>query len=435
VGWLGARAEAGAAYDVPMSRQETTPFTIRNLVLTVYAPTIFMGVGQSAVLAFVVLQARDLGASVGLAGVVFAMRGLGVMAFDVPAGLMLARLGQRWTMLLSIVLIGVLAAATAFSPNPLVLAASVFALGGATSLWMLTRIAFVSEQAPVHQRGRALSLVGGSQRMGNFVGPVAGGFVAEFGGYSGAMLLQTAGAAVAFVLIFLFVTESRGAVPGRRGSLQHSGLIETLSSQRRTFLTAGLAVLALQVLRQGRQVLLPLWGDELALTPSQIGLVIGLASSVDMLLFYPVGMVMDRFGRKWSAVPSMLMLAGSVALIPLTGSFPALLVVGLASGFANGLGSGIGMTLGADLAPPEARGEFLGVWRFVTDIGTSAGPFLVAGIASVATLGIACVATGGVGLAGAAVMAFLAPETLRRARASPREPATDAASARSAGGG
>ena len=66
------------------------------------------------------------------------------------------------------------------------------------------------------------------------------------------------------------------------------------------------------------------------------------------------------------------------------------------------------MTLGADFAPPGNQGEFIGVWRFISDIGTSAGPFMVAGVAGVATLGVACVATGGVGLAGAAVMAFLA---------------------------
>ncbi|MDA0350877.1 MAG: MFS transporter [Chloroflexi bacterium] len=398
-----------------MAREETTAFTIRNLVLTVYLPTIFMGIGQSAVLAFVVLQARDLGASVGVAGLVFAMRGLGVMAFDVPAGVLLGRLGQRRTMILSISLIGSLAAATAFSPNPWILAASVFALGGATSLWMLTRIAFVSEQAPVHQRGRALSLVGGSQRMGNFVGPVIGGFLAEFGGYSSAMLLQTAGAAIALIPILLFVTEARGAVAGRSAARTgQSGVLQLLRSERHTFLTAGLAVLALQVLRQGRQVLLPLWGDELDLTPSQIGLIIGFASSVDMLLFYPVGIVMDRFGRKWSAVPSMILLASSLALIPLTDRFEALLVVGLISGFANGLGSGIGMTFGADFAPPGMRGEFLGVWRFVTDIGTSAGPLLVAAVAAQAGLAVACIATGGVGLGGAAVMAFLAHETLHR---------------------
>ena len=402
-------------------REPSVPFSIRSLALTVYAPTLLMGIGQGAVLAFVVLLARDLGASLGLAGVVFAMRGLGVMVFDVPAGLVLARFGPRRSMLASVVLTGTFAALAAFSPSPLTLGASVFALGGATALWMLSRIALVSDAVPVEQRGRAISLIGGSQRIGNFAGPAIGGFVAQAVGFEGALLLQTFGAVAALVLVFLFVHErERVTIVTAHAP---AGLMRTLGDHRQSFLTAGLAMVALQLLRQGRQVILPLWGDELGLEPAEIGLVVGFASAVDMLLFYPVGVVMDRFGRKWSAVPSMSLLGGSMLLIPLTGSFEALLVVGLVSGFANGLGSGVGMTLGADLAPPGRQGEFLGVWRFVTDIGTSAGPFLVAGVATISTLGVACVATGGVGLAGAAVMAFLAPETLRRRHPPASEPA------------
>ena len=397
-----------------MAEPEPIEFRIRSLALTVYVPTVLMGIGQSAVLAFVVLLAGDLGASVGIASLIFAMRGLGVMAFDVPAGLLLSRIGPRRSMLLSIALIGVFASLAAMSQNTLQLGFAVFALGAATALWMLTRMAFVADAAPLEQRGRALSLVGGSQRMGNFIGPVVGGFVAEFSDFSGALWLQSIGAAVALVLVFLFVRErDRMTVATTHVP---TGLGQMLNEHRRVFLTAGLAMVALQVLRQGRQVLLPLWSDQLGLEPAQIGLVIGLASAIDMSLFYPVGMVMDRYGRKWSAVPSMILLGASIALIPLTDSFQALMVVGLLSGLANGLGAGIGMTLGADFAPPGNQGEFIGVWRFISDIGTSAGPFLVAGVAGVATLGVACVATGGVGLAGAAVMAFLAPETLKRGR-------------------
>ncbi len=395
-----------------MPGPQAPPFQIRSLVLTVYAPTLLMGIGQSAVLAFVPLLARDLGASIGIASLVFAMRGLGVMIFDVPAGLVLARLGARATMLLSIVLVGAFAALAAASANSAQLAAASFLLGGATSLWTLARIGIVSAAAPVEQRGRALSLVGGSQRIGNFIGPVLGGLIAQFAGLPAALLLQSGGAVVTFVIVYLFLRQGqRVSATAEVGSI---GLVQMLRDHRHAFLTAGMAILALQILRQARGVLLPLWGDVLALEPAQIGLVIGLASVIDMMLFYPVGVIMDRLGRKWSAVPSLLLLSVTIALVPLTDSFVALLAVGLASGLGNGLGAGIGMTFGADLAPPERQGEFLGVWRFVTDIGTSGGPFLVAAIAGVATLGVACVVTGGVGLVGAAVMAFLAPETLRR---------------------
>ena len=96
-----------------------------------------------------------------------------------------------------------------------------------------------------------------------------------------------------------------------------------------------------------------------------------------------------------------------------TNDFWSLMSVGLLSGFANGLGSGIGMTLGADFAPQRNQGQFLGIWRFVTDIGTSSGPFIVAGIAGIATLGMASVSVGLSGLIGVLLVWKKVPETLR----------------------
>lgn len=396
-----------------MSDQETSkPLLIRTFGLSIYAPTLLMAIGQGSVLAFVVLSARDLGASLGIAGLIFAMRGLGVMVFDIPAGLALARFGPKKAMLISIILTGAFSIVAAFSPNPIVLGLAIFAVGGATSLWMVSGVGLISESAPIDQRGRAMSLIGGSNRIGAFAGPAIGGFAAEGFGLEAALLIQAFGAAAALILVFAFLQE-KNRVRDRTVHLPLE-VRQTLNEHGRSFLTTGIAMVILQLVRQGRQVILPLWADELGLSPSEIGLVIGFASSLDMLLFYPVGIVMDRFGRKWSAVPSMSLLGVSLLIVPFTDSFETLLLVGLLSGFANGLGSGIMMTVGADLAPRGREGEFLGVWRFITDIGTSGGPFLVAGIATISTLGLASIATGGIGIVGAAVMASLAPETLRR---------------------
>ena len=69
------------------------------------------------------------------------------------------------------------------------------------------------------------------------------------------------------------------------------------------------------------------------------------------------------------------------------------------------------MTLGSDLSPLEGRGEFLGVWRLVGDVGTASGPFIIGTIAEVLTLASACGITAGVGLLGALVMIFKVRET------------------------
>ena len=133
-----------------------------------------------------------------------------------------------------------------------------------------------------------------------------------------------------------------------------------------------------------------------------------------MLLFYPVGAVMDRFGRKWTIIPSFIFISLSFLLFPLTGSFLPYLLVSMLSGLGNGLGSGALMTLGADLAPKEKIGEFLGIWRLIGDFGSILAPFIVAITAQATSLGIAAMTTGGIGLAAAASMFFLFKETLKR---------------------
>ena len=73
-------------------------------------------------------------------------------------------------------------------------------------------------------------------------------------------------------------------------------------------------------------------------------------------------------------------------LLPLSHDAMGLFLVAIAMSLANGLGSGLIMTLGADLAPADARGEFLGAFRFLVD-GAVAITAPVLAIAS-ATLGL-----------------------------------------------
>jgi MFS family permease len=120
---------------------------------------------------------------------------------------------------------------------------------------------------------------------------------------------------------------------------------------------------------------------------------------------------MDRKGRKWASVPSVSLLAVGVAAIPLTSSVLALTLVGILIGLANGMGSGLNMTLSSDLAPPDARSEFIGLWRLVGDLGTMGGPMLVAGLTAIATLGVSAVGMGLVGAAGAVLLLAVVPET------------------------
>jgi MFS family permease len=163
----------------------------------------------------------------------------------------------------------------------------------------------------------------------------------------------------------------------------------------------------------------PLWGDSIGLDVSEIGYVTSISSAVDAAMFIPAGYSLDHWGRKWTGAPSLAILALSLALLPLTENFATLAAVGVLAGIGNGLSSGLVLTMGADIAPKDAAGEFLGVWRLITDSGGAGGPLAVGAIAQALALWSACFATAGIGVAGAAVMLLLVKDTADFHRARP----------------
>jgi MFS family permease len=395
--------------------QDQQAFKLGSLFFSVYLPTFFFGVGQGAVLPIVPLLALDLGASVAAAGLVVGMRGLGLMLFDLPSGIAVSRFGDKGAMVAGTALVAMVAIGASMSRSVIVLAFLMLVMGGGWAFWQLARLAYVSEVAPIKQRGRALSLVGGAQRLGLFIGPILGGYLGKYFGLQAAFYAQAMMGLAAAAMMFMVVREGSGS-EGLGGRGIGGRLVATLVEHRRVFLGAGFAVIALQVLRQGRQVFLPLWGDAIGLDVAQIGLVYGISSFLDAGLFYPVGYIMDRWGRKWASVPSLLTLALGLFILPATTGMFGYLLVAMLTGVGNGLGAGIVMTLGADFAPAERRGEFLGVWRFIGDAGNAGGPFAVSLIVEVASLGVASIVTAMLGLVGAAVMWLSVPETLQRYR-------------------
>jgi len=143
-------------------------------------------------------------------------------------------------------------------------------------------------------------------------------------------------------------------------------------------------------------------------------LIMSVAQAFDVLLFYPAGVIMDRWGRKYAIIPSFLIQAIGMVLIPLTTGFPGLLFVSCVIAFGNGLSSGTMLTMGADLAPENARGEFLGLWRLIGDSGITGAPLIVGGIAQILVLPAAAIAMSVPGFITVLVYIFFVPETLKK---------------------
>ncbi len=395
----------------------TAAFRLSALVLPFYVPSILSFLGVGMVVPLLALFARHVGASVAEAGFIVGLFGLGHVLFNIPAGLLISRFGMRRTLISATVLEGLLAAALGFVENLVPLAILVFLLGCVHTVYYVTRISFFRALVPASHRGRSLALIGGSNRFGQFLGPIVGGIVAEVFGFRYLFWLFSALMMASLVFLVLWVPRVEPSRSGQTGTHWISRTREILRTNARTFLTAGSAIIVLQLLRTARQVLIPLVGEAVGLGVSEIGFVFGMMYLLELLFFYPAGIAMDRFGRKATAVPCLAFFALAFSFLPFVTGFISLLAVSLVAGVGNGLGSGINMTLSTDFAPERNPGEFIGVWRFIVDAGTAGGPFLVGAVAAALSLGGAAVTVAVLGVAGATMMGVFVPEPLHRTAA------------------
>ncbi|WP_314651530.1 MFS transporter [uncultured Microbacterium sp.] len=411
----------------------------------VYLPTVLFSLGEGAVIPLIPVIASELGADVAFAALVASALVVGQLCGNLPAGWAVARIGERLTMVIAGVVAMLAGVGMLLSPSIGLLAASVFLLGFCAAAFGLARHAFMTTRVPIAMRARALSLLGGSFRLGIFIGPfVAAGLLALFGTELAAIWFFLV-CLVVMVVLVLFGPDPEQAVPVavtpiRTGTTDDTaaaaaavtaartpptGVFRTMWRQRTVLSRLGLAAASLSAVRSARQVVLPLWGLSLGLDSQTIALVVGISGAIDFALFYASGQVMDRFGRMWAAMPAMILMGAGFLALSLThdveapvlwfGMFAAVLGVG------NGLSSGILLTLGADVAPAREPAAFLGSWRTLTDAGGATAPLLVSGITAIASLPIAAAAMGVIGLLGAFGFVRWIPRFVPRA-APPADP-------------
>ncbi len=383
-------------------------FGLRSLVASLYAPGAMYAVGQGAIIPVIALMARHVGASVPIAGAMVGLRGFGTMIGDVPAGALVARIGDRRAVLAATVVQVTSSGVAATATTTAVLAIAVAVSGFGWAMWGVARLSYATGVLPAGRRGQGIATLGGASRIGTFAGPFVGAVVISAVGVSGAFWVAAVSSTAGCVLM-LSATRLPNAVSTPPGH-EPASLRTTARTHSKALLGPGAGALLIGALRASRQALLPLWAAHVGIDATGVSVIFGVSSGLDMLLFAPAGWASDRWGRKKIAVVCLAILAAGQLVVPVTHSFDALLAVGLLLGFGNGVGSGIVMTMGADLAPRHNRAAFLGLWRFIADTGGALGPFMLSGLIALSAIGPAAVVVGAVGLTAATVMGLRMPD-------------------------
>lgn len=427
----------------------TPSFSWRGIILPAYLPTLLFSLGEGAIIPVIPVVATERGASLALAGLIAAMLMVGELAGDLPAGWLVARIGERNAMIGAALLavIGVLVALA--SPTTWALGIGVFLLGLATAVFGLARHAFLTSYVPERVRARALSTLAGVFRAGWAIGPFVAAAIIALAGSSEPVFWVLVASCFAVVVVLVLLPDPErvfGAVrlareasavdagagagdgdgadvstAGRAAADASShGVFRAIVVHRAVLARIGTGVGLLAAIRASRTIILPLWAVSIGVPPEQAALVIGVSAAIDFALFYVSGQVMDRFGRLWSAIPGIVGLAVGHLVLAVTHDVPAAVAwftgVAVLFGVANGLSSGVILTLGADLAPKANPAPFLGAYRTIGDAGQAVAPLVVAGVTSLVSIMAAAATMGVVGLIGAAALLRWVPRYVPRRR-------------------
>jgi MFS family permease len=375
-------------------------FSKRELVLPVYLPSFLFSTAEFGIIPSVPATSLLLGSNLATAGLIAGLLMIGRLVADIPAAQLVDALGERKAMIAAAGAGAVGILFSLFAMNLFMLGAGVFIVGAGSAVFGLARLSWMTEHVPISVRARALSILGGMFRAGSFVGPVIGAAVIKTYSVQAVYYLPLVlcGAAAT---ILLFTKDARESV---RSS---SSFKETLLVARREgkkLATLGVASSILSALRGTRMIGLPLIAVALSIPTEQASLFIGFAGALDFAMFYLSGQIMDRFGRGFAAVPTLVGLGLTHLLVGLAVDGNTFLMLALLMSLANGIGSGVIMVLGADLSPPDKRPEFLASYRLLVDFGDASAPAILAPLVLAVGLTGAMASFGVLGFIGAGLM-------------------------------
>jgi MFS family permease len=374
---------------------EPTPHQINwpRFITSAYGPTFLSTIGYGAVTPLVALTALELGASVAGAALLTGLTGLGHLVADLPASWVTTKLGEKKAIALACVWDAAWLMVAFQATNLVVLGAAVFCFGLSGAVFGLARQGYLTDAVPLHYRARALSSLGGTFRIGSFLGPLAGAAIIAHWNLGAAYFFAAVMCLVA-AGVTLGLPDLPAEVLSRRQPEEGPKLFAVLRAHGRTLATLGVGALSVHLVRSVRQTVLPLWCASLGLDPAHTSLIYAVSMGIDMSLFFLGGFLMDRYGRFWVAVPSMVVLGIGLVALAFAHCVIGVIIVAVILGFGNGIGAGIVMTLGSDSSPEVGRTQFLSGWRLVGDTGHSVGPLLLSGIITLFSLGVATVSLG-----------------------------------------
>jgi multidrug resistance protein len=395
-------------------------FAENRILAWMCALTFVNQLGFGSIVPVVPLYARQFDVPLAAIGLTIAVYGMARFLVNLPAGLISDRFGRRHALAVGgmITVVGNVLCAVSPSYPPFLIARFIAGLGAGFVL-AASQIMLADISTP-ERRGRIMATYTGVFSFAVGIGPLVGGVLAEQFGLAAPFWAYSVMGAVAALLAWLCVPETRvlrTATGGLSASSRPSFAAQVrLMAGRPGFLLVSLVSFSSFFSRTGGLfTLIPVIGKErLALGPDEIGLGLATISVMAIVLAYPSGALADRYGRKVVIVPATLLTGLSFLLFLWAPSFPWFMAACTVWAVAGGVGGAAPSAYAADIAPPGMNAAAMSSFRMLSETGYVLGPLVLGLAADLFGANAALAATSALLVCVSLLFAWRAPEPRRR---------------------
>lgn len=376
--------------------------------------------GFGSIIPVLPLYAQSFGVSASAIGLAVAIYGLARFLLAVPSGKLSDQLGRRPALALGGLLsaFGNLWCALADGYPEFLVAR--FVAGAGAGLVLTTGAVVLADISEPKRRGRTMAIYQGVFLFAVGIGPLPGGMLAERFGLAVPFMAYAIASLSACAVAWFAVPETVNFRREHRN--EHAGPSMSFVSQlqllfRHTgFLLASLISFTNAVSRTGGLFsIVPVLGSiKLGLSAAQIGLGMALGSLLGLVVTYPGGVLVDRYGRKAVIVPTTLFAAASFLTFCVAPSYPWFVAACICWGTATALGGAAPAAYAADSAPPGMNAAAMSTHRMLGDFGYVVGPVGLGLIVDLFGTQVALVVAAVLLAAAGLVFARFAPESFVR---------------------
>jgi len=356
------------------------------------------------------LYAYDLGASVGIVGLVIGLYSIVNTPANIFFGRLVDRVGFKLPLMVGLVgdAVGMLLYSLCRLPVHLALVRVFHGITG--GLVGPSTMSAISGQAGETRRGRVMAVYGMSLAAATLVGYGLSGIIASRLGYK-VVFWVGGGLLVLGALLSLLLpgrhTEMSVKVSAYWGGWQKV----TALLRKRGLISPYCAVFAQYFSFGGVVTLLPLYVRELGMEAFHVGIMLAAFAVMFIILQVPMGTLSDRMGRLGLTALGLALGVVAVVLMPVVSAFPLLMVVMALYGAAYGV---IFPSISAaviDRTVIEERGLATGIFHALLTAGVAIGAPVMGWVG-----GLLGVRLGLIVSAGALVLAFIVTLLVRKYR-------------------